>query len=450
MIRTGSIVDTLGGSDVTHIFTHHVTSAFNLGVLKAYAPGYQHIDQRALLPARPSDVVCIVGEVDRAYLQLLSRLELGPKRDHLIELCVRSGDEVDVPLARLLMRNTKVLDKICRLVPENNTVVLNPYYASSWEWQFAAEIQQRLGKPVHVLGGKPDIIEVANLKHYVHDKSQELGVPVAPGEIIELHLTSDEIPVDLTPLKKAIGRHIHHSGQVIVRATDLRTKLTRLVVRDGDSLEEAFQNPERRPLSNVYLVQAMFDILFTPNVQLFVKPGRDGISCISVTDQCLDKDLVHWGNVFPSESMLVPDMLRSAHILARWLQRQAYTGLVGFDFVEYMHPETGRREHLLAEINARVNEATYPSFLIEHLNAFQVRHGRPVIQAFRSAKLCPRFRSFAELEGACDQILFNPDTGRGAIPYNIGRLPYGRCDVAVFGQSRREVEDLHEVFSGLM
>jgi hypothetical protein len=194
----------------------------------------------------------------------------------------------------------------------------------------------------------------------------------------------------------------------------------------------------------------MFDILSTPNVQLFVKPGNGGISSVSVTDQCLDKDLAHRGNVFPSESWQESDMLRSAHTLAQWLQREGFSGLVGFDFVEYVHPSTGRREHLLAEINARVNEATYPSFIMEHLNAFQVRHGGPVIQAFRSAKLCPKFRSFTELQVACDPILFNPDTGRGAIPYNIGRLPYGRCDVAVFGQSRREVEDLYKVFSGLM
>jgi hypothetical protein len=280
------------------------------------------------------------------------------------------------------MCNAKVLNKICSLVPENNTVVLNSYYASSWEWQFAAELQQRLGKPVHVLGGKPDILEDANLKHYVHGKAQELGVPVAPGEVIELQLPSNGTPVDLTPLQKAIGRQIHHTSRVIVRATDLRTKLTRLVVRAGDSLDEVFQNPERRPLSNIYLVQAMFDILSTPNVQLFVKPGNGGISSVSVTDQCLDKDLAHRGNVFPSESWQESDMLRSAHTLAQWLQREGFSGLVGFDFVEYVHPSTGRREHLLAEINARVNEATYPSFIMEHLNAFRCVMGDQLSRHF--------------------------------------------------------------------
>jgi hypothetical protein len=223
-----------------------------------------------------------------------------------------------------------------------------------------------------------------------------------------------------------------------------------VIGENGDSIEGAFGNPERRPLSNVYLVQAKFDILTTPNVQFFVEPGCGGISCVRVTDQCLDKDLGHKGNVFPSRSALVPEMLRSARMLAQWLQTEGYSGLVGFDFVEYVHPDTGSREHLLAEINARVNEATYPSFLIEHLNAAQARRGQPLIHAFRSAKVCPKVRSFAELRKRCGQLLFNPKTGRGAIPYNIGRLSYGRCDVALFGSSRDEVEDLYEVYSEVL
>lgn len=451
MRPTTSILETLGGSEVTHIFTHHWTSGFNLEVLKAYAPGYQHVDQRALLLARPDDVVCIVGGVDQAYLQFLSLLELGPKRDHLIELPVKSGGEAEMPLTQLLMRDSKALDTICRLVSKKSIVILNPYYASPLEWQCATEMQRRFSKPVHVLGGNPATVENANLKHFMHGKARELGIPVAPGEIVELQLFADGNDVDLTPLQKAIDRYLHYTGRVIVRATDLLTKLTRLVVETkGNSIEEAFENPERRPLSNVYLVQVMYDIITTPNVQLFVTPWRGPISCISVTDQYLDRDLAHKGNVFPSESALVPDMLQSARTLAQWLQTEGYTGFVGFDFVEYFHPESGTRKHLLAEVNGRVNEATYSSFLIEHLNAVQMRRGRPFIQAFRSAKISTKVRSFAELREVCGHIFFNPETGGGAIPYNIGRLPYGRCDVALLGQSRKEVEDLYQIFSGLI
>lgn len=442
------ITGTLGGSGVTHIFAHHCTSCVRKTVLEAYAPGYQHVDQRALLLARPDDVVCVVGAVDPAYLEFLSSLGLGPQPDHLIELSV-GGGKTDITLPCLLMRDSKALTRICDLLPTTNSIVLNPYYASAVELELATVLQRLVGKPIHVLGGNPGIVESANLKHFVHGKALELHIPVAPGDIVELPLDSDGNPVDPTILQQAIDRYLPYTGRVIVRATDQRTKLTRFVVgRDGEDLEEVLRHAERRPLSTVYLVQVMFDIVTTPNVQMFIEPAGGAISCVSVTEQCLDHDLAHKGNLSPAETVTLPEMLRSARTLAQWLESEGYTGLVGFDFVEYIHPETGTREHFLAEINARANEATYPSFLIEHLNAAQASRGQPSIQAFRSAKVSCKARSFAELREACGHHFFNPEIGRGVIPYNIGRVPYGRCDVAMLGASRQEVEALYEACSG--
>ncbi|HJT19367.1 MAG TPA: hypothetical protein VJ746_02775 [Nitrospira sp.] len=442
-----SIVDTLGEADVAHVFLHHCTSWVDLGVLRAYAPGYQHFDQRALLLARANDIVCVAGHVEPAYLHFLSRLGLGPNRDRLMELSIRSVDGPEATLTQMILQDEQALEAICNLVSKQRSVVIHPYYASPSEWQLATELQRRLNQSVHVLGGDPATVARVNLKHHIHSKARELGVPVAPGELVELDPGSHDESVDLTPLQEAIERYLPCTGRVIVRATDQRTKRTRLVVTRGDSIEKAFEDPDTRPLSNLYLVQAMFDIVTTPNVQLFVEAGRGAVSWVGLSDQCLDEDLAHRGNVFPSESRLVPDMLRSAYTLARWLQGEGYTGIVGFDFVEYIDPETRTRAYLLAEINARVNEATYPRFLMEHLNAVQAQRKLPPICAFRSAKVSLTATSFAELQDACGRELFDPETGRGAIPYNVGRLPYGRCDVALLGHSRREVEDLYDAFS---
>jgi hypothetical protein len=442
-----SIVETLGDADVAQIFLHHCTSWVDLGVLRAYAPGYQHFDQRALLLARANDIVCVAGNVEPAYVRFLSRLGLGPSRNRLIPLSARSAEGQEATLTEMILQDEQALETICGLVSKQKSVVIHPYYASPVEWELATELRRRLNQSVHVLGGDPATVARVNLKHHIHLKARELGVPVAPGELVELDSASRDDSVDLTPLRKAIERYLPCTGRVIVRATDQRTKRSRLVVTSGDSVERVFEHPDTRPLSNLYLVQAMFEIVTTPNVQLFVEPGNGTVSWVGLSDQCLDEDLAHKGNVFPSESKLVRDMLRSAYRLARWLQGDGYTGIVGFDFVEYIDPKTRTRKYLLAEINARVNEATYPRFMIEHLNAVQARRKLPPIRAFRSAKMSLRATSFAELQEICGRELFDAETGRGAIPYNIGRLPYGRCDVALLGHSRHEVEDLYEAFS---
>jgi len=127
-----SMVSTLGGSGITQVFTHHITSAVDMRVLKATTPGYQHFDQRALLLARPGDIVCVRGTVDETYVEFLSQLGLGPKRDHIVELGVSAGDE-ETMLPDLLRRNSEALESICQRIPSKNRVVLNPYSVAKVE-----------------------------------------------------------------------------------------------------------------------------------------------------------------------------------------------------------------------------------------------------------------------------------------------------------------------------
>jgi len=153
--------------------------------------------------------------------------------------------------------------------------------------------------------------------------------------------------------------------------------------------------------------------------------------------------------VYPSNAKTLTDMICSARKLARWLQTGGFTGLAGFDFVEYVHPETGKHEHIFVEMNARVNGATYPVFLMERLNALQAVRSSPLIEAFLSAKTTTKATSFSELQEMYSRLFFDPCTGRGIIPYNTGRLAKGMCDLVFLGSSRQDVEDMYQRFSGI-
>ena len=442
-----SIFRVLDETEVTHIFTHHVTALVHRNALEAYLPGHEHYDQRALILARPDDIVCVAGSVDRRYLHYLSSLGLGPRSENLIELPSESGDDSDRTLSDMLCRSSTPLRAIRELIPGGNCVVLNPYLASSAEFDLAVELEDVLGKPVRVLGGNADIVARANLKHIVYGKALELSIPMAPGEVIALSSQFDKRPIDVSPLLEAIARYSSHTGRVIVRGT-YGASGSGTFVAEGPpvDIERKLRTFVEKQVRHIYLVQVMFDIIQSPNVLMYVVPGTGAIWCVGATDQCLDENFAHKGNAFPSNAETLAGMIRSARKLAHWLQAEEFCGFAGFDFVEYVHPETGKHEHIFVELNARVNAATYPIFLIERLNALQAGRSNPLIEAFLSAKTTTKAASFSELQEMYSRLFFDPCTGRGMIPYNTGRLGKGLCDLVFLGSSRQDVEDMYQRF----
>ena len=449
MDQITSILRTIEDTEVPHIFTHHITTSIHKAALERGLPGYKHFDQRAMILARPDDIVCIAGHIDQRYVHYLSSLGLGPKGDRIIELDAESGDDPDKTLASMLLSSPKLLRTIRELIPDRNRVVLNPYLASSAEFDLGAALEDVLGKQVLVLGGNADIVARANLKHLTHAKARDLAIPMAPGEIVELNEHSDSGPLDVTPLLKAIARYVSHTGRVIVRGTHgVGGSGTFIAEGPSEDIARKLKTFVAQQIHHIYLVQVMFDIVTTPNVQMFVEPDTGAIWCVGATDQRVDKNFEHKGNVYPSNAKTLADMICSARKLTCWLQTGGFTGLAGFDFVEYVHPETGEHEHIFVEMNARVNGATYPVFLTERLNALQAGCSSPLIKAFLSAKTTTKATTFSELQDMHSRFFFDPCTGRGIIPYNTGRLANGMCDLVFLGSSRQDVEDMYQRFSG--
>ena len=69
------------------------------------------------------------------------------------------------------------------------------------------------------------------------------------------------------------------------------------------------------------------------------------------------------------------------------------------------------------------------------------------MRAFLSANdLHTNLTGFAALREACQEILFDPRSGRGVLPYNTGSLGRGRLRAVAFGATRAEVEELLAAF----
>jgi hypothetical protein len=160
---------------------------------------------------------------------------------------------------------------------------------------------------------------------------------------------------------------------------------------------------------------------------------------VGVSDQLLSAGLAHRGNVYPSRARTLGDMVAGAITLSRWLARGGYSGFLGFDFVEFADPG-GAPCWVLAELNPRFNGASQPVAMLERLNRVNRAAGRPEIAAFAAGVVPTSARSFAELERLLGPALFDPATGRGAVPFHTAGLRDGSCGVTVFGPSRDEAE----------
>ncbi|MCH8217092.1 MAG: ATP-grasp domain-containing protein [Planctomycetes bacterium] len=152
----------------------------------------------------------------------------------------------------------------------------------------------------------------------------------------------------------------------------------------------------------------------SPSVQLFLKENL--ISLYDWTDQILSNDSVHEGNISPPVSLqhneeVGKSIIEQAQETAKWLHRQGYRGTASVDFLVTQ----GDSEFTVyvAEINARVTGATYPSMLACHFlpgGAWLMRN--------------LRFRAHPSPEQVLDILtksdsLFLPGHPQGVLPINF-------------------------------
>lgn len=419
-----SLLERLEGGAAPWLFVHSVERA----------------SERALVLARPQDIVCVTDEVEPSYLAYLTELGLGPTPERVVPMS-RFGDHAPGrALWARLAGSTEALRAVGSLVRQSGPSRLHPFMASRGSFALAAALEIAAETEVTVDGGDPGIVEHADQKHHVRERAVALGIPVADGEVVELAVAGGRRRRDYGTLRRAVERRLGQTGRVIVRGSHGAGGSATFIVGSGgtdvDGLVRALSD---RTDNRYYLVEVMVPAIVSPGVQLHVSPGGGPITCVGVSDQRWERPLVHGGNLYPSAAHLTARMIGWSHRMAEWLQGRGFAGLLGLDFVEYADPATGEPRAFLAEVNPRVAGDTYPLALFDRLNAAQRRAGRPESAAFVSGTIETRPRRFADFRRAADHLFYSAAAGAGVVPHHVAALGRGRCGVVVLGPTRDAV-----------
>jgi hypothetical protein len=435
--QTSSIIETLGGSDIVQIFVHYLAQAAHF---ESSLPGYEKYPERPLVMAKANDIVCVLNAVDDQYLAFLDNLGIGPKHENII-IASNHDHPHSKNLMEALRNNPDAVSAIGKRIGNHKKIGLNSFTSSEEDLKLVAVLETALHRKISLAKTNLQLVEFTKQKHHARAKAMELGVPVAPGEVVEL---PTERVSGFNKMESAIRRHIGKTGSLILKGASGFSGSSIFIVRNtSDSIQNALRQIGERLDNDIYVVEVLLDVTVSPNILMHITP--DKISFIAITDQLLNSELVHQGNIYPSVAKTLEDMSDSSWKLSKWLQKEGYAGLVGFDFGEYFDVSKGKFEHFLCEINPRTNAAAYPKSLMEHLN----RQQAPSIEAFLATNVKTKVRTFSELQRLYGHLFFDPAVRRGLIPYNTGCLEYGKFTVAALGSSRDEVFEIYEDFMTL-
>lgn len=444
-VRRGgfSSLDKSRDAGVAQLFLHCYMSQPNVRSLVNIARGWQKYPERALALALAGDIVCVKDPIDREYLEFLAGLGPVPAYGDILVTDPSAIHGEETPLSQQLESDRSLLSRLDRMLAGQGTICLNCYMFTEAESRLARLLESVLGRKVLRAGGNAALVGKASQKHVARAMAQDIGIPVSPGETVMLPLRADGRPRDLVQMESAIRAWLPLTNRVIIRGTLGASGSSTFVVDSSvESRKRALAEVGERADNSVYLVEAMLPTTASPNIGMFISPADGRISCASVTDQILKDDVAYSGSVFPSRAENLDAMIDAAHALAGRLRDGGMTGHVGFDFCECASAPGGSPKFFLAEINPRINGATYATAIAQKLNAGLMRAGVRPVGAFATMFVGTEARTFGELRRLRGKDFFDAVKGVGIVPFNTGCLAYGRCVLAVLGESRDQVRAL--------
>ncbi len=428
------IVDEMARSSGTNVYVHGVTSIGNLAGVNLN----DDESHRALFFAREQDIVVVPTPVDGDFAAYVGSLGLEIPLDRTVVATEGVEPASSGSLAETLMSNLPALDKIAKMCGDA-PVTLAPFISTDVEWRLAASLESLLGRPVRVQGATAALVRSANMKHVIRARAEADGVPVTPAELVR----TGQASAGAAELARTIKRTLGVTGRVVVKGSFGASGSSTFIVETEDDVAGCVAAVTGRHDNHVYIVEPLYDIVCSPNIVMWIGADDGDVSCVSVNDQCIDRRLVFAGSTFPSVATLLPEMIEAASVLTLTLQEEGFSGAAGFDFCEYEDPATGTRRFFLSELNARINGGMYATVLMERLNYAQSRRSLPSVSALRSTSVFTSPTTFAAVQERCGELMFDPLTGAGVVPFNPGRLAAGKIALACLGDSPGRVEELH-------
>ncbi len=404
--------------------------------------------ERALVMAQRGDIVVVLDPVDANYLSYLDALGVGPGTDGVVALNtvpsssgspLRSG----ALMTRLALDNTAIA-QVAEHVDRNRTSKLNPYFASQTMPSVHRNLQLQLGYEVIVEAGSVSAANLANRKDAVRSAAQMLRVPTADGEVCSWGSSDSACGAPRHALMQAIARHRGSTGSVMIRGAWSMHGVDNLVVADGQVDVDGLQSwlAQRKHLRS-FLVETLVPLVASPNLQLWISDDGASVEHLATTNQRLDAASAYRGSESPHTTKLAADLTSSAMSLGRWLSSIDYRGPLGIDFIETIDRNSGKRTHLLAEVNGRINGATYALALTERINQIRTTSLQSSTLAWiTNTDFTVRARGFGELCDTLGDLLYTHASPSGVVPFNCGLLPWGHVHVAILAATVEDAQTL--------
>ncbi len=285
-------------------------------------------------------------------------------------------------------------------------------HGASWIDGFVSDnvlinIAEALNKPtISSLEGS----KRGNNKFMLHNNLSEKGFPVF--DTISAS-SPDDIPSCIATLRKKGYKKAVVKAQIGASGIGM----TNLPTISGNT----YSIPEHFFFEGPCMVQGWLDETVTnirhkgsPSIQMFLDDRT--VSLFDITEQILNADSVHEGNLSPpsyfsKEDWVFEELFRQAAAAGSWLHEQGYRGTASVDFL--IVDNCGIIEVRVCEINARITGATYPSVIARHF----LPHDAWLMRNVKFARPLKDTSLLKTLDQA--GYLFHPGMQEGVLPINF-------------------------------
>jgi len=368
--------------------------------------------ERALLLSTSSDYIVLNHYPDESYLDYLVSLGIGT---HNILLPTVTGES----LSERLLNDKQLLNLLRNLGKSANELTIQPYISTQAERQIAELIN------ASVNGSPPELTSQVNNKIYLPALLQELSLPCIEYEIVDTTTVMSTAQKLMSKYTKIIiiGEHTY-GGIAVWKLTDNQT------LSHFKRVISQCQSSER------FLVGKMYEVSSSPNIQYNI--SLDCIQKLGITEQILDANLKHQGNVSLS-TRRIAKLNQYSQLISAKLQGKGYRGLVGIDFIETVDGNI-----FAVDINGRANASSFGLNAIHKLfpDTNQQKHFKILPRLDLGKKL-----TFPELRNLLGKNnLFTKQNEQGILPYNTGFLKWGKLSAIIVADTLEDINKWHSMF----